>query len=37
VKTALKERRFQVPEDIKRSVTAELIAVSLEAIDDYLY
>jgi hypothetical protein len=35
VKTALEERRFQDPEDIKKSVKAELTAVCLEAIDDY--
>jgi hypothetical protein len=37
VKTALEERRFQDREDIKKSVTTELTAVSLDAIDDYLY
>jgi hypothetical protein len=37
VKTALEERRFQDPEDIKKSATSNLTAVSLDAIDDYLY
>jgi len=36
VKTALEEGRFQEPEDIKKSVTDELTAVSLDAINDYL-
>jgi hypothetical protein len=36
VKTALGERRYQDAEDIKKKVTAELTAVSLGAIDDYL-
>jgi len=36
VKTVLEERLFQESEDIKESVAAEITAVSLEAIDDYL-